>query len=373
MKRAITFLTLAGCMVALAGCGGAKFTVPEEPVELELGSALSENVADYIIFTDRVSEERKQEILDTAALDFSKVNTEEPGEYQAGVTYGNTEYAFTIKVQDTTAPEGTLASEVAKLTTGEPVEASELVTSVADAQNVAVQFVVPSEKEAGGEELVDRYTYESAGDYEITIRLTDASGNTSDLLQKVTVINPDITAPELTGVRNRTVYVGGIIDYKKGVTVWDDLDGDLTEQLTIDSTDVNLEKEGTYIVAYKVSDHAGNETVKKAKITVTKKPTVAPTQTSAQPQEAATGQENRSSHSSGSHSDSGNSDNGGSQSQGGQESVGAAETEPSKEEAASATTETPESTNSDSSESTDTPTWGVKGPEGTPFGGLPLE
>lgn len=144
-------------------------------------------------------------------------------------------------------------------------------------QNVAVQFVVPSEKEAGGEELVDRYTYESAGDYEITIRLTDASGNTSDLLQKVTVINPDITAPELTGVRNRTVYVGGIIDYKKGVTVWDDLDGDLTEQLTIDSTDVNLEKEGTYIVAYKVSDHAGNETVKKAKITVTKKPTVAPT------------------------------------------------------------------------------------------------
>lgn len=112
MKRVITFLSLAGCM---------------------------------------------------AVLDFSQVDTEVPGEYQADVTYRNTEYPFTIKVQDT-------------------------------------------------------------------------------------------TAPELTGVKNRTIYVGGSINYKKGIMAIDDVDGELTEKIAIDSTNVDLGKEGTYIVTYKVAD-----------------------------------------------------------------------------------------------------------------------
>ena len=80
----------------------------------------------------------------------------------------------------------------------------------------------------------------------------------------------DMVKPVLKGIKNRTVFEGEKISYKKGVTATDDRDGNLTKKIRIDSSRVNLKKAGKYIVTYSVSDEAGNKAIKKATIKVKK-------------------------------------------------------------------------------------------------------
>ncbi|MEI3405764.1 MAG: immunoglobulin-like domain-containing protein [Christensenellales bacterium] len=60
---------------------------------------------------------------------------------------------------------------------------------------------------------------------------------------------PDTTAPVISGAKH-TVYIGGSVDYLKGVTVTDDTDGDITDKIAVNSDAVNTAKAGTYSVTY---------------------------------------------------------------------------------------------------------------------------
>ena len=309
---------LAGTVLAatLLGCGGDKFTLTNETVTVELGSEPSDNVADYVTFKDGVSDNKKQEILENTVMDLSDVNMSKVGDYTATITYDKTSFTFTVEVQDTTAPVGTLANEIAEIQTGDEVKAADLVTGVEDAQDVTVEFVTSTLESADfdteaqaeeaesteataedtsteatedaeaeesvegeadtteaviGEETADAHTFDVAGKYEIVIRLTDASGNKTELTQRIVVTDPDATAPEISGVKNLSVTVGNTPDYLKGVTAADDVDGDVTDKITVDSSAVDVYKAGTYKVIYKVADAAGNEATKEAKVTVAAK------------------------------------------------------------------------------------------------------
>ena len=309
---------LAGTVLAatLLGCGGDKFTLTNETITVELGSEPSDNVADYVTFKDGVSDNKKQEILENTVMDFSDVDMSKVGDYTATITYDKTSFTFTVEVQDTTAPVGTLANEIAEIQTGDEVKAADLVTGVEDAQDVTVEFVTSPLESADfdteaqaeeaesteataedtsteatedaeaeesvegeadtteaviGEETADAHTFDVAGKYEIVIRLTDASGNKTELTQRIVVTDPDTTAPEISGVKNLSVTVGNTPDYLKGVTAADDVDGDVTDKITVDSSAVDVNKAGTYKVIYKVADAAGNETTKEAKVTVAAK------------------------------------------------------------------------------------------------------
>lgn len=78
---------------------------------------------------------------------------------------------------------------------------------------------------------------------------------------------PDVTAPVIEGVHNLTVEQGKSISYKKGVSVTDDLDSEVT--LEVDSSQVNLNKPGVYNVFYRASDQAGNQAEAMCTVTVT--------------------------------------------------------------------------------------------------------
>lgn len=79
--------------------------------------------------------------------------------------------------------------------------------------------------------------------------------------------NPDVTAPIIEGVRNLTVEQGKSISYKKGVSVTDDLDSEVT--LEVDSSQVNLNVPGVYNVFYRAADQAGNQAEAVCTVTVT--------------------------------------------------------------------------------------------------------
>ena len=66
----------------------------------------------------------------------------------------------------------------------------------------------------------------------------------------------DTQAPVITGAKDLEVYVGDAVSYKKGVTVTDNQDSNLT--LMIDNSKVDLTKPGVYEVTYTATDAAGN-------------------------------------------------------------------------------------------------------------------
>lgn len=77
----------------------------------------------------------------------------------------------------------------------------------------------------------------------------------------VSVVNPDITSPEISGHKDLEFIYGKTneIDYLDGVTAYDDVDGDITNKVEVDNSNVDLTKVGIYTLQYFVKDNAGNE------------------------------------------------------------------------------------------------------------------
>jgi hypothetical protein len=77
----------------------------------------------------------------------------------------------------------------------------------------------------------------------------------------------DTTAPTFSGVEDVTVYKDGNFDILDGVTATDDVDGDVTADITVAGT-VDISTSGTYFVRYSVEDSAGNKREETRYITV---------------------------------------------------------------------------------------------------------
>ena len=77
---------------------------------------------------------------------------------------------------------------------------------------------------------------------------------------------PDTVAPQLLGIQDLTVAVGGSVSYRDGVSAVDDVDGPIPFQ--VDAEAVDLTTPGDYPVVYSAWDEAGNQTEMTATVTV---------------------------------------------------------------------------------------------------------
>ena len=90
------------------------------------------------------------------------------------------------------------------------------------------------------------------------------------IYRKVTVEHSDKTPPDITGVYPTYTTLGEPYDPLYGVQAHDDVDGDVTDRLTVPLNEVDINKEGTYRVRYYVEDSAHNGSGSGRKVTVTK-------------------------------------------------------------------------------------------------------
>ncbi|WP_420573452.1 immunoglobulin-like domain-containing protein [Kordia sp.] len=101
----------------------------------------------------------------------------------------------------------------------------------------------------------------TAGTYLIRYNVSDAAGNAATELIRTVIVNPDTTIPVITLNGSATINLNvGEAYIELGATAVDNIDGDLTANISISGT-VNTSVAGTYIVRYNVSDAAGNAAV----------------------------------------------------------------------------------------------------------------
>lgn len=185
--------------------------------------------------------------------DLSKVNLSKIGTYPVELQVNKTKVKCEVVVADTEAPTATPVNTT--LLAGTTVRAEKLVKDIKDFSSVLVEYK-------------DQPDYSTLGKQNVTIVLTDEYANKREIVVELN-ITEDNTPPEIKGVKDLRAYVGGTINYRKNVKVTDDHDSNPT--FTVDSSKVDISKEGTYTVKYIATDAAGNTAEKTAKVVVSRK------------------------------------------------------------------------------------------------------
>ncbi|MCD8147120.1 MAG: DUF5011 domain-containing protein [Clostridiales bacterium] len=148
---------------------------------------------------------------------------------------------------------------------GTPVYLYQLVEQASDRSDYTLSL-------SGSGQIDDKeksITFSKPGSYPVEITAADVHGNTTTATATVTVV--DRVEPVLEA-ENLTVYLGDEPDYLSGVTATDEVDGDLTSAVQVNSTKVDLETPGQYEVTYSVSDRSGNSASCTATVTVAQQP-----------------------------------------------------------------------------------------------------
>ena len=103
----------------------------------------------------------------------------------------------------------------------------------------------------------------AAGSYLVTYSVTDAAGNPSTVTRWVNVTTgPDITAPliALLGNNPLEIVLGGTFN-EPGYSAMDNVDGNITASVLVNSSAINTSVTGSYSVTYSVTDAAGNAAI----------------------------------------------------------------------------------------------------------------
>lgn len=79
----------------------------------------------------------------------------------------------------------------------------------------------------------------------------------------------DSTPPQITGVKDVTTYAGDMFSYLGGITVSDDRDP--APRISVDNSQVDLSRPGTYEVVYTATDASGNQSSVASLVTVLEK------------------------------------------------------------------------------------------------------
>ncbi len=254
-------LIILGCLVAVVAVAlivanviaenNVEITVNQQEITIEAGDTLSTDASYYINSTDKV--------LRNAKVDISGVKTDVVGEkYIVEVTYKSRVFDIFVNVVDTTAPVISVENNTITIGVNTTFKLHELPIDIEDIS--PTQSMLSNGMEA--------MHYDKIGEYKDTITVVDKFGNSSSL--DIKIIVADLNPPVISGIKSFTIYQGGSINPRAGVTATDIEDGDITSKIQISGYNVN--QIGTQTITYTVSDDYGNVTTESTKLTVLKIP-----------------------------------------------------------------------------------------------------
>ena len=233
--------------------------VGAHPLQHEVGTTFSDPGATAL---DAVDGEITSDITVSGSVDSSTVGS----------------YTLTYTVTDAAGNEGTRTRTVNVVDTVAPVitlnganpQQHEVGTTFSDPGATALDAVdgdITSDITVSGS--VDSDT---VGSYTLVYSVTDAAGNEGTQTRIVNVV--DTVAPVITLIGpNPQQHEAGTIYADPGATALDEIDGDLTDDITV-SGSVDSNTVGNYTLTYSVTDASGNEATRTRTVNVVD--TVAP-------------------------------------------------------------------------------------------------
>lgn len=106
----------------------------------------------------------------------------------------------------------------------------------------------------------------TADEYELEYSVTNSQGQTTTVTRTITVVEPEVVKPVISGAADVRIKVGDSFDPMDGVTASDAVDGDLTGDIEV-SGSVDTQTPGDYEITYSVTN--SNEQTTTVVITVT--------------------------------------------------------------------------------------------------------
>ena len=219
--------------------------VSERTIEAGTTADISMYVTDEPRFPDYVS----------CNLDFSTVNYIIPQTIRFTVRMYGTNFPCVLNIVDSTPPtaEG-IPQTLFSVDEIPPVE--ECIRNISDLNDVTVQWL----------ELPD-ITY--GGQLTAKALITDSSGNET-IVDVPLNVTRDIIAPVIEGAEDIESFIGDTISYRENITVTDDIDE--KPFLEIDTSEVDMNEPGVYVVTYRAKDFTGNVSEVQINLTLKKKP-----------------------------------------------------------------------------------------------------
>lgn len=161
------------------------------------------------------------------------------GEFELMISCGGREYGVTYTITEEIPPQ----ADPLEVTTGASIipDPAALVENIVDHSEVTVTYL-------------ETPVLNMVGRYPVTVVLTDAYGNATQVESVIHVI-PAENGPQFAGLEELRIQVGDTIAYKAGVSVTDAQDGELS--FTVDASGVDNKVEGTYTAYYTATDSDG--------------------------------------------------------------------------------------------------------------------
>lgn len=154
---------------------------------------------------------------------------------------------------DHRGPSVTVASDF-QIGYGERIGLFDLVTAVSDQSEYTIAITSGGQVAADGRSTV----FDQAGSAQVEITAVDELGHRTVKTVDITITDEK---PPMLLAKDLQVSLGDHIDYRSGVTAEDEMDGNLTSQIEIDTSGVDESKAGIYPVIYTVTDSAGNQAI----------------------------------------------------------------------------------------------------------------
>jgi len=166
------------------------------------------------------------------------------GEYNLRLSLNGVAFDVPLVVADTIAPEAVPVDN--DIMIGEELRPEAFVTGVSDASDHLPILITYYGEEA------DAF----GRDQNISVKVEDYYGNYTVVQAKLTVKH-NTEPPVIEGTDTVLSMVGDPVMYLQGVTAYDDFGRDITERVTVDSSDVDQYTIGVYTVTYRVEDFTG--------------------------------------------------------------------------------------------------------------------
>ena len=175
---------------------------------------------------------------------FDETCVNRPGTYDIPMTdAAGKKYKLKLTVRDRKAPVVTTKHVYYAQGVSTP-DALDFIGSIVEADEYTAYFEC---------ELPDM---NQIGDYDITFRVEDASGNKTKELHSILTVIRDTEAPVFKTVTELSAYVGEAIAYRKGLVVTDNCGGEVDIQ--VDASAVDVTTPGDYTVSFTATDASGN-------------------------------------------------------------------------------------------------------------------